>query len=130
MIKVKLQKIQLWKIETLLKTFALYIPPNSSPNLTSLEVSSKTIFVGKMNVHLRMWRYIHPNVTGLEFEDLQNFSFLELIFKSDYPPTYMHYNGSGSSQTYYAYHLTPGLLDSPASYSHERTPEMYQEHSL
>ncbi|GBM30000.1 hypothetical protein AVEN_165576-1 [Araneus ventricosus] len=50
-----------------------------------------------MYAHSSRWGYSHPNAAGLEFEDLLNSSPLELNFKTDDPPTYIHYNGSGSS---------------------------------
>ncbi|GFT85509.1 uncharacterized protein NPIL_478131 [Nephila pilipes] len=98
--KSEIVKTQLQKEETFFKIFALYIPPNSKPDLSSYEIFARTIIIGDMNAHSGWWWYSHPNAAGLEFEDLLNSSPLELSFKPDDPPTYIHYNG---------YSCSPGL---------------------
>ncbi|GIX84733.1 hypothetical protein CEXT_84131 [Caerostris extrusa] len=37
------------------------------------------------------------NAAGKEIEDLLNSSLLDLIYDASDPPTYIHYNGSGST---------------------------------
>ncbi|GIX97895.1 uncharacterized protein CEXT_389351 [Caerostris extrusa] len=69
----------------------------SKPNLSSLSIDNKTIVIGDMNAHSTRWGYGDMNAAGKEIEDLLNSSLLDLIYDTSDPPTYIHYNGSGST---------------------------------
>ncbi|GIY47772.1 hypothetical protein CDAR_77241 [Caerostris darwini] len=50
-----------------------------------------------MNAHSTRWDSGDMNATGKETDDLLNSSLLDLIYDVSDPPTYVHYNGSGST---------------------------------
>ncbi|GIZ00107.1 hypothetical protein CEXT_286751 [Caerostris extrusa] len=50
-----------------------------------------------MNAHSTRWGYGDMNAAGKEIDELLNSSLLDLIYDASDPPTYIHYNGSGST---------------------------------
>ncbi|GIY20397.1 hypothetical protein CEXT_572251 [Caerostris extrusa] len=97
--KSEIIKLEVWKKSCRFKIYALYVPPGSKPNLSSLSIDNKTIVIGDMNAHSTRWGYGDMNAAGKEIEDLLNSSLLDLIYDASDPPTYIHYNGSYTLDT-------------------------------
>ncbi|GIY15568.1 hypothetical protein CDAR_618821 [Caerostris darwini] len=60
-------------------------------------IKLETIVIGDVNAHPTRWGYDDMNAAGKEIEDLLNSSLLDLTYDASDPPTYIHYNGSGST---------------------------------
>ena len=50
-------KVNVWKKGNNFTIYAIYSPPNSKPDFTSLYVTSKTIMIGDFNAHSLKWGY-------------------------------------------------------------------------
>ncbi|VDO16268.1 unnamed protein product [Rodentolepis nana] len=72
----------------------IYNPPQNCLNFDFLNISHKTVVLGDFNVHSTRWGYKDTDISGKEIEDMLNSNPLELIYSSEDPATYLHYNGT------------------------------------
>ena len=95
--KSEIIKINMWKNGNHITTYAVYSPPNNKPDFSVLNFTYKTVLIGDFNAHSVQWGYKDRNAAGKEIEDILNSTFMELIYKTGDPHTYLHYNGTLSS---------------------------------
>ena len=95
--KCEIVRIETWKLNNHITIYGLYNPPNNKPDLCSLEINSKTIIIGDFNAHFHTVGYKDTNSAGEEVKELLATSNMELIYNEDDPPTYIHYNGTGTN---------------------------------
>ncbi|KAJ4447959.1 hypothetical protein ANN_09969 [Periplaneta americana] len=91
--KVEIIQIAIWKGNSHYTIYGIYNPPNNNPCLDIINIHRKTILIGDFNGHSPKWGYKDYNASGKTIEDLLNSSTLELIYRNDDCPTYLHYNG-------------------------------------
>ncbi|GIY23384.1 hypothetical protein CDAR_415771 [Caerostris darwini] len=68
--KSEIIKLEVWKKSCRFKIYALYVPPGSKPNLSSLSIDNRTIVIGDMNDHSTRWGDM--NAARKEIEDLRS----------------------------------------------------------
>lgn len=81
--KLEMAKVEIWKNKKYFKIYFIYNAPRNKIDLNLLEVTNKTIVIGDLNGHSRLWGYHDTNATGRVIEELLNTSRLELLFNKD-----------------------------------------------
>uniref|UniRef100_A0A8D8Q7F5 Endonuclease/exonuclease/phosphatase domain-containing protein n=1 Tax=Cacopsylla melanoneura TaxID=428564 RepID=A0A8D8Q7F5_9HEMI len=92
--KIEIVKIDVWNKDEHLKIYCCYNPPTNSPDLSVIIIQSKTVIIGDFNAHSTNWGYQSQNEPGAKLEDFINTNTLELIYKPNDTPTFLHHSGS------------------------------------
>ncbi|KAL1446487.1 hypothetical protein WDU94_006586, partial [Cyamophila willieti] len=104
--KIKITKTDVWKNNEHYKIYSCYNPPTNTPNLSQINIETKTIVIGDFNAHSPMWGYLDQNSPGREVEDFLNTHAMELIYRDTDLPTFLHYSGSCTNPDFCLCHLT------------------------
>ena len=94
----EIAQLDVWKRKRHYRVYACYSPSgNSKLDFSLLSFPNKTILCGDFNAHSKLWKYNDINSAGKVIMDLLNSAKLELLFKDNDIPTYLHYNGNGTN---------------------------------
>jgi Endonuclease/Exonuclease/phosphatase family. len=95
--KIEISNVDVWKNNEHHKIYCCYNPPTNVPNLSPIQIQTKTVIIGDFNAHSPTWGYNDLNGPGKEIEDFINTNNVELIFKKTDPPTFIYHSGSCSN---------------------------------
>ncbi|GFV93276.1 hypothetical protein TNCV_386401 [Trichonephila clavipes] len=95
-------KLDVWKRKRHFKVYGCYSPPGNTKlvcvcDFSLLTFTSKTILCGDFNAHSKRWNYSDLNSAGKVMEDLLIADQMELLYNDSDIPTYLHYNGNGTT---------------------------------
>ena len=93
----ELVKINLWIQKNHFKLYSIYNPPRNIPDLSTIKTKNKAMIIGDFNGHSKRWGYKNIDATGKIIEDFLNTTTFELIYRTEDPPTFIHFSGSGSN---------------------------------
>jgi hypothetical protein len=89
--RVEIIKLNTWKNNNYVQIFGLYNTPQNNPALSLLHVSMSNHCFGHFNAHFHAAGLKHPNGTGKTTEDFILTNNIELLYKKEDIPTYLHY---------------------------------------
>jgi ribonuclease HI len=95
--KSEVVEVNVWKNCFKFKIYSVYSPPMNRPEFNYFNFSNKTIIIGDFNAHFRTVGYADVNHAGKAVEDIIHTTNMELIFKDNDTPSYLHYNGTTSN---------------------------------
>ena len=62
------------------KVYSCYNLPTNNPDLTGIQIPSKTILTGDCNAHSTIWGYNDTNQIGRTFEESVNSTTMEVVY--------------------------------------------------
>ncbi|VDN97294.1 unnamed protein product [Rodentolepis nana] len=114
-------RLNVRKCQNHFEIYAVYNPPQNSPNFNLLNISHKTVVLGDFNAHSTRWGSKNIKIAGKEIVDFLNSNSLELIYSNEEPATYLYYNGTRTTpdlhlaSTDISEHTHSKIIDDPGS---------------